>query len=73
MIHPSAIIDPSAVIGDNVTVGPWTTIGPDVKIGDGCSISSHVVIKGPSTLGKNNRIYQFSTVCEDTPDLKYKG
>jgi len=73
VIHPSAIIDPSAVIGKNVTVGPWTTIGPDVEIGDGCNISSHVVIKGPSTLGKNNRIYQFSTVGEDTPDLKYKG
>ena len=73
MIHPSAIIDPSAVIGENVTVGPWTTIGPDVEIGDGCNISSHVVIKGPSKLGKNNRIYQFSTVGEDTPDLKYKG
>ncbi|HIG66903.1 MAG TPA: acyl-ACP--UDP-N-acetylglucosamine O-acyltransferase [Porticoccaceae bacterium] len=73
MIHPSAIIDSSAVIGENVTVGPWTTIGPDVNIGDGCHISSHVVIKGPSNLGKNNRIYQFSTVGEDTPDLKYKG
>ena len=73
MIHPSAIIDSSAVIGKNVTVGPWTTIGPDVSIGDGCHISSHVVIKGPSVLGKNNRIYQFSTVGEDTPDLKYKG
>ena len=73
MIHPSAIIDPSAVIGKNVTVGPWTTIGPDVEIGDGCNISSHVVIKGPSKLGENNRIYQFSTVGEDTPDLKYKG
>ena len=73
MIHPSAIIDSSAVIGKNVTVGPWTTIGPDVSIGNGCHISSHVVIKGPSVLGKNNRIYQFSTVGEDTPDLKYKG
>lgn len=73
MIHPSAIIDSSAVIGKNVTVGPWTTIGPDVDIGDGCDISSHVVIKGPSNLGKNNKIYQFSTVGEDTPDLKYKG
>ncbi|MDB9977517.1 acyl-ACP--UDP-N-acetylglucosamine O-acyltransferase [Porticoccaceae bacterium] len=73
MIHPSAIIDSSAVIGKNVTVGPWTTIGPDVDIGDGCHISSHVVIKGPSNLGKKNKIYQFSTVGEDTPDLKYKG
>ena len=73
MIHPSAIIDSSAVIGKNVAVGPWTTIGPSVNIGDGCDISSHVVIKGPSNLGKNNKIYQFSTVGEDTPDLKYKG
>ena len=73
MIHPSAIIDSLAVIGKNVTVGPWTTIGPSVNIGDGCDISSHVVIKGPSNLGKNNKIYQFSTVGEDTPDLKYKG
>jgi|TARA_B110000438_G_C15810562_1_gene649442 UDP-N-acetylglucosamine acyltransferase len=73
MIHPSAIIDSSAVIGKNVTVGPWTTIGPGVNIGDGCHISSHVVIKGPSNLGENNKIYQFSTVGEDTPDLKYKG
>jgi len=73
VIHPSAIIDSSAVIGKNVTVGPWTTIGPGVNIGDGCDISSHVVIKGPSNLGKNNKIYQFSTVGEDTPDLKYKG
>ena len=73
MIHPSAINDSSAVIGKNVAVGPWTTIGPGVNIGDGCDISSHVVIKGPSNLGKNNKIYQFSTVGEDTPDLKYKG
>ena len=73
MIHSSAIIDSSAVIGKNVTVGPWTTIGPGVNIGDGCHISSHVVIKGPSNLGENNKIYQFSTVGEDTPDLKYKG
>ena len=73
MIHPNAIIDSSAVIGKNVTVGPWTTIGPGVNIGDGCHISSHVVIKGPSNLGENNKIYQFSTVGEDTPDLKYKG
>ena len=73
MIHPSAIIDSSAVIGKNVTVGPWTTIGPGVNIGDGCHISSHVVIKGPSNLGENNKIYQFSTVGEDRQDLKDKG
>lgn len=71
MIHPSAIIDPSAKIGNNVTVGPWTTIGADVVIGDDCIIASHVVIKGPTIMGSGNHIYQFSTIGDGTPDLKY--
>ena len=73
MIHQSAVIDPSAVIGKDVTVGPWTTIGANVEIGDNCNIASHVVIKGPTVIGSGNTIYQFSSVGEDTPDLKYKG
>ena len=73
MIHESAVIDPSAVIGKDVTVGPWTTIGANVEIGDNCNIASHVVIKGPTVIGSGNTIYQFSSVGEDTPDLKYKG
>lgn len=73
MIDPRSIIDPSAVIGENVSIGPWTIIGPDVTIGDSCDIASHVVIKGPTKIGENNKIYQFSTIGDDTPDLKYKG
>lgn len=73
MIDSRAIVDPKASIGKNVTIGPWTIIGPDVQIGDNCHIASHVVIRGPSVIGENNKIYQFSTIGEDTPDLKYKG
>jgi UDP-N-acetylglucosamine acyltransferase len=73
VIHESAIIDPTAVIGKNVTVGPWTMIGADVVVGDDCNIGPHVVLKGPTILGSNNKIYQFSTIGDDTPDLKYKG
>ena len=73
MIHPLAIVDPSAKVADGVEIGPWTTVGPDVVIGPGCVIASHVVLKGPTVIGKNNKIYQFSSVCEDTPDMKYKG
>lgn len=73
LIDPRAIIDPSARLAANVQVGPWTLIGPDVEIGEGSVIASHVVIKGPTVIGRDNRIYQFSTVGEDTPDLKYKG
>jgi len=73
VIDPNAIIDPSAKIGNNVTIGPWTTIGADVEIGDNCNIASHVVIKGPTIMGSGNSIFQFSTIGDGTPDLKYKG
>ncbi len=73
MIDPRADVHPEARLADDVTVGPWTLIGPDVEIGAGTVIASHVVIKGPTRIGRNNRIFQFATVGEDTPDLKYKG
>lgn len=72
MIHEQAIVDPGAKLADDVTIGPWTLIGPDVEIGPGTTIESHVVIKGPTRIGANNHIYQFSTVGEATPDLKYR-
>ena len=72
MIHETAIVDPAARLHDSVEVGPWTLIGPDVEIGEGTKIESHVVIKGPTRIGARNHIYQFSTVGEATPDLKYR-
>ena len=73
MIHPFAIVDPSAKLAENVTVGPWSIVGPGVEIGEGTEIASHVVLKGSTVIGKHNRIFQFSSVGEDTPDLKYRG
>lgn len=73
LIHPSAIIDPAAELGQGVEVGPWTVIGPNVEIGDGSVIGSHVVVKGPTRIGQQNRIYQFASVGEDCQDKKYRG
>jgi len=73
MIDPRAIIDPSAVLGEGVEVGPWSIIGPDVSIGAGTKIESHVIIKGPSQIGCNNHFFQFSSIGEGSPDLKYQG
>ena len=73
MIHSSAIVDPSARLHESVDVGPWTLIGPDVEIGAGTVVESHVVIKGPTRIGSRNHIYQFSTVGDSTPDLKYRN
>lgn len=73
MIHASAIIEPGAKLGANVRVGPWTYIGADVEIGDNCEIGPHVVIRGPTTIGEGNRIFQFSSIGEECQDKKYAG
>ena len=73
MIHPTALIDPAAELAKDVHVGPYSVIGPDVKIGAGTVVASHVVIKGPTTIGRNNHIFQFSSVGEDCQDKKYNG
>ena len=60
-------------LGNNVSVGPWSIVGPDVTIGDDCEIGPHVILRGPTTLGRGNRIYQFATVGEGSPAFAYKG
>lgn len=73
MIHAQAIVDSGAELADDVEVGPFSVIGPDVKIDTGTHIASHVVIKGPTWIGKDNRIFQFSSIGEAPQDLKYNG
>lgn len=72
-IHKTAIIDSAAKIAKNVTIGPYSIIGPEVEIGEGTWIGAHVVIQGPTRIGRNNKIFQFSSVGDDPQDLKYKG
>ena len=73
MIHAQAIVDRRAELADDVEVGPWTYIGPDVRIASGCVIEPHVVIRGPTDIGLNNHIYQFSSIGEASSDQKYRG
>jgi len=73
MIHPTAIISPKAELADDVEVGPYSIIEDDVKIGSGTRVASHVVIKGPTTIGENNNIYQFASIGDDPQDKKYAG
>ena len=73
MIHPTAIIAATARIDDGVEIGPYSVIGDDVEIGAGTRIDSHVVLNGPSTIGRDNRIYQFASIGDDPQDKKYAG
>lgn len=72
-VHPQAIVDPSARLAEGVSVGPFSYIGPDVEIGEGTEILSHVVIKGPTRIGRHNRIFQFASIGEECQDKKYAG
>ncbi len=72
-IHATALIDPKAELADDVEVGPFSVIGPKVKIDSGTRIGPHVVITGRTTMGKNNRIFQFASMGEEPQDKKYAG
>lgn len=73
MIDPRAAIDPNAELDEGVSVGPFAVIGAGVRIGAGTEIGPHAVIKGPTTIGRDNRIFQFTSVGEDPQDKKYAG
>lgn len=73
MIHETAIIDPGAVIPDGVEIGPYSVVGADVQLGEGTWVGPHVVLRGPATIGRENRIFQFASIGEECQDKKYGG
>ena len=73
MINPRAIIAPDAEIAEGVAIGAFTIIGPGVRIGAGSWIGPHAVINGPTTLGRENKVFQFASVGDAPQDKKYRG
>ena len=73
LIHPTALIDPSAELDSSVTVGAYTLIGPHVRIGAGTVVGPHCVIEGHTTIGRDNRFFQFGSIGAANQDKKYAG
>jgi UDP-N-acetylglucosamine acyltransferase len=73
LIHASAIIDPKANLATDVEIGPFCVIGADVSIGPGSRLGPHAIIRGPTEIGADNRIFQFASIGEDPQDKKYRG
>jgi UDP-N-acetylglucosamine acyltransferase len=44
-----------------------------VRIGAGTWIGPHAVINGPTTLGRDNKVFQFASVGDAPQDKKYQG
>lgn len=72
-IDPRAVVSASAQLADDVEVGPFAYIGDNVVIGPRCWIGPHAVINGPTTLGADNRVFQFASLGDAPQDKKYKG
>ncbi|HKK05171.1 MAG TPA: acyl-ACP--UDP-N-acetylglucosamine O-acyltransferase [Gammaproteobacteria bacterium] len=72
-VDSRAVVDPEARLADDVTVGPFSVIGPGVEIESGTWIGPHVVINGPTRIGRDNRIFQFASIGEIPQDKKFAG
>lgn len=72
MIHNTAIVHPSSKLADDVKVGAYSIIEKDVTIDAGTEIKAHVIIGKHTDIGKNNCIFQFSSIGEESQDKKYK-
>lgn len=72
-IHPTAIIDPKAEIDSSVEIGAYSIIEAGVRIDEGTRVGSHVVLQGPTTIGKNNQIFQYASLGAAPQDKKYAG
>lgn len=72
-VHPTAIVDPKAELDVSVVVGPYAVIGPSVQIGAGTTIGAHCVVEGCTTIGRDNRVFQFASLGAAPQDKKYAG
>ena len=72
-VHPTAIVAASAELAADVVIGPYTVVGAGTRIGAGTSIGAHVVIADRTSIGRDNRIFQFASVGEIPQDRKYTG
>jgi UDP-N-acetylglucosamine acyltransferase len=73
MIDSRAVISPRAQIAPDVEIGPFTVIGADVVIGARTWIGPHAVINGPTSIGTDNKIFQFASLGDAPQDKKYNG
>jgi UDP-N-acetylglucosamine acyltransferase len=73
VIDARAIVAADAELAPDVTVGPFSIIGPQVRIGARTVIGPHAVVNGPTTIGADNRIFQFASIGDAPQDKKYQG
>ncbi|HEV2096038.1 MAG TPA: acyl-ACP--UDP-N-acetylglucosamine O-acyltransferase [Chthoniobacterales bacterium] len=72
-IHPTAVVDPQAEIGAGSVIGPYCVIAAEVVLGPESWLQNHVTLCGPLRAGAGNKFYAYSSIGQQTQDLKYAG
>ena len=72
-IHPAAIVEAGAELDPTVSVGAYSIVREHVRVGRGTVIGPHCVIEGRTTIGSDNRIFQFCSLGAAPQDKKYAG
>jgi len=73
VIDERAVVSDRAHVHEDASIGPYSIVGPDVEVGPGTRVESHVVLKGPCVIGRDNHIFQFASLGDAPQDKKYSG
>jgi UDP-N-acetylglucosamine acyltransferase len=73
MVHATAQIAEGVKLGADVEIGAYSVIAADVEIGDGSVLGPHVVVNGPTRIGRGNHIHAFASIGGDPQDKKFEG
>jgi len=72
-VHPTAIVEPGAELAEGVEIGPYCIVRGGVAIAAGTTVGPHCVLEGRTTIGRDNRIWQFNSIGGAPQDKKYAG
>jgi UDP-N-acetylglucosamine acyltransferase len=72
LIDARAVVAPDARVHETAYVGPYAIIGAGVEVGARTRVEGHAFVKGPTTIGEDNHIFQFASIGDDPQDKKYR-
>ncbi|MCC6906913.1 MAG: acyl-ACP--UDP-N-acetylglucosamine O-acyltransferase [Phycisphaerales bacterium] len=70
-IDPSAVIGPEVELADDVEIGAGCRLEGRITIGPGTSLMGYNFLRGPLSIGANNRFYPFACIGFEPQDYKF--
>ncbi len=70
-IDPSAVIGPDVELADDVQIGPACHLDGRITLGPGTVLMGYNFLRGPLTIGADNRVYPFTCIGFEPQDYKF--